>query len=81
MRIRELDIVMVVLLPLIVGLLVRMAITDGILIAIGMGGTFAVFLGPVMFFVYRRHRTQVRELIDSLTNAESGVQNCRRNDR
>lgn len=80
-RTREFAVITLVFLPLIVGLLVWMAIDDGILKAIVMGAMFAVFPGSVIFFVYRSHRKQISDLIDSLKKADSCVQHCHRTNR
>lgn len=68
-RTREFVIMMVVFLPLILGLLVWMAIDDGIWKATVMGAMFVVFPGSVMFFHYRAQCKEISNLMDLLNNA------------
>jgi Flp pilus assembly protein TadB len=65
---RELAIATAVFSPLIVGLLVWMAIADGVLKAVVMGAMFAMFPGLVWVFWHRLQRKRIRELIDLLNS-------------
>ena len=63
---RAFAIMMVVFFPLILGLLVWMAMDDGIWKAAVMGAMCVVCPGSVMVFLYRAQCKQISELMDSL---------------
>ncbi len=69
-RTRDLTVMMVVFLPLCLGILVWMAIDDGIVKATAMGVQLLLFPGSILWFLCRKQRKEIAALRNSLSNAK-----------